>query len=764
MACPLQAREVCFAGKCSVSTCEIHPPTVHSAACLRLQLLSRNFAELMRGTARFVEFRRIRAKRESWPEWVAKLGSTLQKPDGLGSHNSCVDPDISRARCIFARCRFAKPGRGRDAIMTGAHVTLVAVKFIQPQKSWLAIIPQFFSWNLILIILQKWSFHVISIATGGIAKRPKWTKLDPGVCTTPPREMSISFAPFTGAQFAVPSLRMARRRSEQFFWRRFAQKSRKSSAGTVICCSRSAGRAAAVADSLGPHIQRLLKLGWLARRKVARRPWLQHCAEKKDGELGSLRRSQIGEVLAMAEAEDVLKDWHDLKCSLGELDGAVARLSNQKTGGAKEEVAKNETKRLPSVFSASCERDLKLLNRCYSPNIFAWDLCSVGVEDDVDDLQLRVAYRLRRRAEELQRSDLEQLRQKQRQEMNEADEFMQGFDSQHWLQNQVAKLPGPNDDLEELLGERFQTPQKAEYHRARGVLGIDEVAWDGKYRATWNPDAMGFPMAICSVQSVAEVQRVVKYAAQHCLPVGVRLCVAAGRHSHMCMLDNTLVLDLQGLSSVEVFPELHLAKVQGGAQQGQLDVACEPHGLATTAGHNASTGCGGLILQGGHGFLEPCQLISFPWERMFGLVIDNLVEVELVLANGELVKANANEHEDLFWAIRGGGGNFGVVVSFTLRPVYAGTQIHAAQAPGEREELLTKFFEKTVNGPDEATGLVVLPCGGPMIEMLVWVGSPSQGQEYFQRRASGPKSYHSDVQRFSDPNGTGKAVYLVSLR
>lgn len=331
---------------------------------------------------------------------------------------------------------------------------------------------------------------------------------------------------------------------------------------------------------------------------------------------------------------------------------------------------------------------------------------------------------------------------------------------------EVAKLPGPNDDLEELLGERFQTPQKAEYHRARGVLGIDEVAWDGKYRATWNPDAMGFPMAICSVQSVAEVQRVVKYAAQHCLPVGVRLCVAAGRHSHMCMLDNTLVLDLQGLSSVEVFPELHLAKVQGGAQQGQLDVACEPHGLATTAGHNASTGCGGLILQGGHGFLE----------RMFGLVIDNLVEVELVLANGELVKANANEHEDLFWAIRGGGGNFGVVVSFTLRlhplgPVYAGTQIHAAQAPGEREELLTKFFEKTVNGPDEATGLVVLPCGGPMIEMLVWVGSPSQGQEYFQRRASGPllsdtmgvKSYHSDVQRFSDPNGTGKAVYQTGV-
>ena len=101
-----------------------------------------------------------------------------------------------------------------------------------------------------------------------------------------------------------------------------------------------------------------------------------------------------------------------------------------------QEVQKEARRRLPSIFSASCDADLKLLNRCYAPNIFAWDRCPVGVEDDVDDLQLRIAYRLRSRAEALQRADLAQLRQMQRQEMSDADEFMQGFDASHAVQRQ----------------------------------------------------------------------------------------------------------------------------------------------------------------------------------------------------------------------------------------------------------------------------------------------------------------------------------------
>ncbi|CAK9104825.1 unnamed protein product, partial [Durusdinium trenchii] len=119
----------------------------------------------------------------------------------------------------------------------------------------------------------------------------------------------------------------------------------------------------------------------------------------------------------MAEDLGDLKDWKDLRCDLLDLHRAVKRLSGELP---REVQAESERPRLPSVFAASCDKDLKLLNRCYAPNIFAWDLCHVGVEDDVDDLQLRVAYRLRSRAEQLQKSDLEQLRQLQRKEMSEA--------------------------------------------------------------------------------------------------------------------------------------------------------------------------------------------------------------------------------------------------------------------------------------------------------------------------------------------------------
>eukprot|EP00933_Yihiella_yeosuensis_P053053 TRINITY_DN51217_c0_g1_i1.p1 TRINITY_DN51217_c0_g1~~TRINITY_DN51217_c0_g1_i1.p1 ORF type:complete len:416 (+),score=66.50 TRINITY_DN51217_c0_g1_i1:97-1248(+) len=208
-----------------------------------------------------------------------------------------------------------------------------------------------------------------------------------------------------------------------------------------------------------------------------------------------------------------------------------------------------------------------------------------------------------------------------------------------------------------------------------------------------------------------------------------------------------------------------LARVAGGAQQGALDMACEPHGLATTAGHNASTGCGGLILQGGHGFLE----------RKFGMVVDNLVSVEIVLWNGSLVTANDSENADLFWAVRGGGGNFGVIVSFTLRlhplsEVYAGIRVHVPLGMGplkSREELTAQFFDKILGGPDEATGLLVLPGGGPVVEMLLWVGAPEDGKSYFDSKnlgwpilqnSMGIKKYHSEVQRFYPP-GNSNAIY-----
>jgi FAD/FMN-containing dehydrogenase len=185
-------------------------------------------------------------------------------------------------------------------------------------------------------------------------------------------------------------------------------------------------------------------------------------------------------------------------------------------------------------------------------------------------------------------------------------------------------------------------------------------------RALWNGDFDRRPALIACCRSSVDVVAALAFGRDNGLEISVR----GGAHSFTGASagDDGLMIHLGGMDTVEIDPQARRARVGGGATWADVDAAAQAHGLAVTGGVISHTGVGGLTLGGGMGWLA----------NRHGLSIDNLESAEVVLADGRVVQASETEHPDLFWAMRGGGGNFGVVTEFTYRLHPVGPEVHLA--------------------------------------------------------------------------------------
>jgi hypothetical protein len=277
-------------------------------------------------------------------------------------------------------------------------------------------------------------------------------------------------------------------------------------------------------------------------------------------------------------------------------------------------------------------------------------------------------------------------------------------------------------DLEKFVSQirgKITFPGDADYDNARKV---------------YNAMIDKHPGMIVKCADVADVIHCVNFGRENGLLVSVR----GGGHNAggLGLCDDGLVIDLSGIKFVLVDPKERTVKVGGGNVWGEVDHATHPFGLAVPAGIISTTGVGGLTLGGGVGYLA----------RKYGLTIDNLLEADMVLADGTFVTVNANENADLFWAIRGGGGNFGIVTSFKFRAhpvktIFGGPTLW----PIEKTNEIMKWYHQFIHeAPEELNGFIatlVIP-GPPFPEPLhkkqfcgiVWcyVGELEKAEEVFK--------------------------------
>jgi FAD/FMN-containing dehydrogenase len=294
--------------------------------------------------------------------------------------------------------------------------------------------------------------------------------------------------------------------------------------------------------------------------------------------------------------------------------------------------------------------------------------------------------------------------------------------------------PEHHDDEEGMMATTAETELvRLLRSRTKGaVVGPGDHDYESA-RAVWNGMVDRRPGAILRCGTEADVAAGVAVARERGLPLAVR----GGGHNvaGLATCDDGIVLDLSPLHDVEVDPERRLVTVQGGAMWRQVDAATQPFALAAPSGLVSETGVGGLTLGGGLGWLR----------RKHGLACDNLVAAELVTATGERVRASVDENPDLLWALRGGGGNFGVVTSFRFAlhevgpevafalVLYDGAEtaavLHAFRDAGRETppEISPIAFTGTV--PDGMDGVPSEHAGKAMVAVAAaYVGPPDQGE------------------------------------
>ncbi|MFF4968074.1 FAD-binding oxidoreductase [Streptomyces sp. NPDC001037] len=234
------------------------------------------------------------------------------------------------------------------------------------------------------------------------------------------------------------------------------------------------------------------------------------------------------------------------------------------------------------------------------------------------------------------------------------------------------------------------------------VFAPSDPGYDGA-RAVFNAMIDRRPAVIAQCAGPADVVRTVRFARD----LDLRVAVRGGGHSvaGAALGDGAVVVDLRRMHRVSVDPVAEAVRVEGGATMSHLDRATQPYGLATTGGRASTTGVGGLVLGGGTGWLD----------RAFGYACDNLLGVELVTADAERVHASADENPELFWALHGGGGNFGVATALTLR-LHEMPEFSIAlllYLPQLGRDVVRVFREIVATGPDEVSGAVLYLTGPP---------------------------------------------------